>query len=116
MIKHHMGPGMDIILIAKKLKKSSKYYNSIKRHVQVLAYMVGKRENDDTFYFVSFRNIANELKHTESAIRCSVRYLARKGLTEYQKGLFTSNGEVFGSGYAATTMGSAVDRLLKDET
>lgn len=113
---HHMGPGMDIVLTAKRLKEASKHYETMKRHVKVLACFVEARDAYSDFYFRSFKSIAKELHCEISEIRRSARYLARRGLAEYQKGLFWKNGSVAGSGYAATSAGSAVLRLLEDKT
>lgn len=42
----------------------------------------------------------------ENKVRIYVRSLARKGLAEYVRGLFTEDGEVAGSGYSATYEGA----------
>lgn len=53
-----------------------------------------------------FRDIAKKTGLEERKVRCAVRSLARKGLTEYVRGLFDDDGMVAGSGYAATYEGA----------
>ena len=49
-------------------------------------------------------------------VRRIVRHLARKGLAEYHKGLFTEYGELAGSGYCITPQGlEVVDSAVTDD-
>lgn len=49
--------------------------------------------------------VADELKLEYSQVRRAVRSLAKKGLTEYLRGLMTEDGLVAGSGYCCTKEG-----------
>jgi hypothetical protein len=52
-----------------------------------------------------FRTIAEKTRMNISQTRRSVRSLARKGLAEYVRGLFSDDGAVAGSGYCCTREG-----------
>lgn len=52
------------------------------------------------------RYIAQETKLDLVQVRRSVRSLARKGYAEYHRGLFNDDGQVAGSGYAASFEGA----------
>jgi predicted transcriptional regulator len=60
---------------------------------------------DELFGYLSFKSIAKrsglDIKH----VRRTVRSLARKGLAEYGRGLWTEDGQVAGSGYCITDAG-----------
>jgi hypothetical protein len=60
----------------------------------------------DGFGFLNFRGIAARTKLKRKEIRRAARSLARKGLAEFQKGLWTEDGEVAGSGYGCTKAGA----------
>lgn len=60
-----------------------------------------------------FRGIVSRLKGLkneldERQVRIACRSLARKGLAEFQRGLFDQDGMVAGSGYSATEQGAAL--------
>jgi hypothetical protein len=59
-----------------------------------------------------FRTIAKETDLREAEVRKAVRALARKGLAEYHRGLFTEDGEAAGSGYCCTAAGFALYQSL----
>jgi hypothetical protein len=56
----------------------------------------------DDFGFLSFAGIARRGKIDPLSVRRSVRSLARKGLAQFEKGLWSDAGEPRGSGYCAT--------------
>lgn len=60
------------------------------------------------------RTIAKETKLEIFQVKRSVRSLARKGLTEYVRGLFDEDGMVAGSGYRATREGAVLVKGCKD--
>ena len=49
-------------------------------------------------------------------VRLAVRRLARKGLAEYHKGLWSEDGEPAGAGYCITFEGQDKLKELNDET
>lgn len=55
--------------------------------------------------YLAFKSIARRSGLDPSHVRRSVRALARKGLAEYGKGLWTDDGELAGSGYRCTDAG-----------
>jgi DNA-binding IclR family transcriptional regulator len=54
---------------------------------------------------LGFKAIARRSGLDPAHVRRSVRALARKGLAEYAKGLWTDDGELAGSGYRCTAAG-----------
>ena len=68
------------------------------RALQVLA----DGYNESSFYF---RGVAQESGLPLKIVRRIVRSLARKGLAEYNRGLFNDDGQVAGSGYGCTRAG-----------
>ena len=58
-------------------------------------------------YFFGFATLMFETKMERRDVRRIVRHLARKGLTEYAKGLWNEDGEPCGSGYRITDQGMA---------
>lgn len=101
---HRLGAGAEAISIAKRLKN--------KKHIRVLE-ALADRWGDDGFCFASFDVIAKDTELDRRLVRRTVRLLARKGLAEYAKGLFTEDGEVAGSGYAVTDLGRVVSEIVK---
>jgi hypothetical protein len=73
---------------------------------KVLVILVDDWSSDFPCYRFSF--IARETKLEIPQVRRACRSLARKGLTQYVRGLFTEDGEVAGSGYCATEKGAAL--------
>lgn len=79
---------------------------------KVLAVLVEEYDSDGPFY--TFAHIMrNGDLEDRKAVRRACRSLARKGLARYGRGLWTEDGEMFGSGYAATDAGL---RLSPPET
>ncbi len=58
--------------------------------------------------YMSFATIAADANVPLCRVRRTVRHLARKGLAQYARGLWTDEGRPFGSGYCATPAGRAV--------
>lgn len=59
----------------------------------------------DDFGYASFQMIAAESGLDPKCVRRTVRSLARKGLAEYGKGLWTEDGTPAGAGYRCTDAG-----------
>jgi hypothetical protein len=59
----------------------------------------------EDFGYLSFSATASRSGVELHRIRRSVRSIARKGLLEFGKGLWTEDGEVAGSGYGLTPAG-----------
>jgi len=72
----------------------------LKSHQAVL-----KALAEDEGYFFNFANLSFNAKMERKEVRRIVRHLARRGLTEFGKGLWTEDGEPAGSGYRITAAG-----------
>lgn len=59
----------------------------------------------DPEHYLPFAPVCEETKLPRNIVRRSIRALARKGLTEYQKGLCNDDGEFAGAGYRPTKQG-----------
>lgn len=59
-----------------------------------------------------FSLIENEIGIGRKAIRRACRSLARKGLTEYKRALWTEDGEPAGAGYGPTRAGAEIAKDL----
>lgn len=70
--------------------------------IKVLAALVSVSDG-----FLTFRGISQRTRMDRRTIRRACRSLTRKELAQYGKGLWTEDGEMFGSGYAATRKGAA---------
>jgi Mn-dependent DtxR family transcriptional regulator len=82
------------------------------REMQALNALAGIDED----HYLNFKAIARRSKLDPSYVRRSVRALARKGLAEYGKGLWTDEGELAGSGYRATAAGrAAASKPIEEE-
>lgn len=55
-----------------------------------------------------FRGIVAATKMELKEVRRACRSLAKKGLAQYERGLFNQDGEAAGSGYRATEEGAAL--------
>lgn len=75
------------------------------REMQALNALAGSYGGD--FDCLRFATIARRGGLDPKHVRRSVRALARKGLAEYVKGLWTEDGEPAGSGYRCTAAGFA---------
>ena len=71
----------------------------------VLEFLAAGWDGDQNCYY--FRGIVSALKLELKQVRRACRSLAKKGLAEYQRGLFDDEGRAAGSGYCATRAGAA---------
>lgn len=69
----------------------------------------------EDFGCLSFKTISEESGLDLKYVRRTVRSLARKGLAEYVRGLFTEEGMAAGSGYCCTTEGVAYMRKITEQ-
>lgn len=74
------------------------------RVLTALTDLGGEQNEGSCFYFIG---IARHAHMRKNDVRLACRSLARKGLTVYERGLFSDYGEggVAGSGYRATEAG-----------
>jgi hypothetical protein len=70
---------------------------------QVLAALASVANPD--FGFLSFAAIGRRVSLDRPVIRRACRSLTRKGLAKFSRGLWTDDGDMAGSGYAATAAG-----------
>jgi len=68
----------------------------------VLTCLQENRDDYCGFSFLSFRQIEDRIGLDRKKIRRACRSLARKGEAEFSSGLWTEDGGMAGSGYAAT--------------
>lgn len=71
---------------------------------KVLAFLV-EQYSYEGFGYCPFGTISANTQLERKVVRRACRLLARKGLAEYGKGLWTEDGEPAGSGYSATRAG-----------
>ena len=62
---------------------------------------------DTDFCVMSFATLASRSGLDRKLIRRTVRALARKGFAQYERGCWTDDGDMAGSGYRCTTEGYA---------
>jgi hypothetical protein len=74
------------------------------RERSILLIMAGA---DKDFGYFNFETLSKRTAIEKRIVRLDCRRMARKGLTEYGKGLCTDEGELAGSGYAITPAGRA---------
>lgn len=72
-------------------------------------------ECGEDFAFLSFRTLSSRTGIDRRQVRLDVRRMARKGWTQYGRGLWTDDGEMAGSGYAITDAGRAALQAQGDE-
>lgn len=70
--------------------------------------LVLSRYERDDFGYLNFSQIERKTGLDRKTIRRAVRSLARKGLTEFARGLCNEDGAFAGSGYACTHRGHMV--------
>lgn len=61
---------------------------------------------------VYFRTIARKVEMEVQQVRRITRHLARKGLAEYWRGLWTEDGDLAGAGYCITDKGREIANAL----
>lgn len=71
----------------------------------------GFNGEDDEWRAYYFRHVEKATGLTRSQTRRACRTLAGKRLAKYERGLFTEDGEVAGSGYRCTPAGRAALQL-----
>jgi DNA-binding MarR family transcriptional regulator len=102
-------------------KQQGKPMNLNDNEIKVLARLSAANED---FGCYGFAALIRQTRLNRKVVRRACRSLARKGLAEFHRGLFTEDGLVAGSGYAATYQGRkfyddikprdrAQERLLK---
>lgn len=70
---------------------------------KVLRFLVAEYTEDFGYY--DFAWIRQHVRLRRDVIRRACRSLARKGLTQYARGLSTDDGDFRGAGYSATKAG-----------
>ncbi len=73
---------------------------------KVLAALVDAYSTYEDFCFKGFAGIMSFTGLDRKTVRRAARSLARKGLAQYGRGLWTEDGEMAGSGYACTKAGA----------
>ena len=96
------GAGANVIIASRKLTRDQK---TILTALPI----------DTDFNFVTFAWLAEATDMPPRRARVVTRQLARKGLTEYQCGLFNMDGQVCGSGYALTDLGRVVAQVVAED-
>jgi hypothetical protein len=67
-------------------------------------------------WYLPFAPICDEWGLARNVVRRACRSLARKGLAEFESGLWDEDGEPAGSGYTATEAGRKAFAKLKEKT
>jgi hypothetical protein len=75
---------------------------------QVLKALVQGERYEGTFGVFNFAYLSEETGLERPQVRRACRSLARKGLAEFFKGLWSDEGKPAGSGYAATHAGEDI--------
>jgi len=105
---HKLGAGADALRQARLLIR-------LPESQKVLGGLVEIFEENNEFYFTSFASLAVRVELPPNKVRRIVRHLARRGLVEYQRGLFNQDGDLAGSGYGLSTLGRVVWNILNKE-
>lgn len=86
-----------------------------KREVPIL-HLLDEYTRPDGEFCVPFRRLSGEPKDSAwtREVRRIVRQLARKGMAELYRGLFTDDGMLCGSGYCITPAGRAALSVIKE--
>jgi len=77
-------------------------------HRMVLKALNKFTEEQGEWNYVNFKTLSEDTKMDRSEVRRIVRHLTRKGLAEFAKGLWTEDGDPYGSGYCITAKGIVV--------
>jgi hypothetical protein len=102
-------PALEILWFVKQL--TTLPYTNCQRRVLLAFHTKCVRDSDFVYY--GFEPIAQHTGLEWKRVRVLTRILARKGLLEYQAGLFTCDGEVAGAGYTITAKGRAVAQIIE---
>ena len=79
----------------------------------VLEALVAACREDSDFCCLNFDALSERAGLDRKLVRRACRYLARKALAEFQKGLWTDCGEPAGAGYGATPAGVELVKQLE---
>ncbi|MDP2410386.1 MAG: hypothetical protein Q8M26_08875 [Pseudolabrys sp.] len=79
------------------------------QELKVLRFLVRKWSEYGEFTYCSFAPIMCGTKLTRPDVRRACRSLKRKGLASFKAGLWTEDGEPYGSGYSCTKAGADFD-------
>jgi hypothetical protein len=77
-------------------------------HKKVLTALADSYSSYEDFCYSNFAGLSSETGLDRKQVRKSCRFLMRKGLAQFGRGLWTDDGEPAGSGYAATKAGAAL--------
>lgn len=80
-------------------------------HRKVLKFL-GEEYSVDGICFMGFDGISQGTGLDRKQVRRSCRFLTRKGLLAFGRGLWTEDGEPIGSGYGATKIGAELAETL----
>lgn len=95
------------------MTKQSEKLTARDRELKILSVLAEGRED---FGYFGFETISRQTRIERRVIRLDVRRMARKGFTQYGKGLWNGEGEPMGSGYAITPAGRALLQSQGDST
>lgn len=82
--------------------------------VKVLRRLSEDRFLGEDYGYLNFACLERDTGLPRQRVRFVCRLLARKGLTEYGRGLFTEDGAPFGSGYRITEAGADIIARLDE--
>lgn len=75
---------------------------------KVLSVLFEAYSDYEEFCYLNFKGIEVRCGLDRKTVRRAARSLARKGLAQYGRGLWTDGGEMAGSGYCCTKAGFAL--------
>lgn len=75
-------------------------------HKKVLAALAESYNDYEDFCYSNFQRLIADTGLDRATVRRSCRFLTRKGLAQFGRGLWTEDGEPAGSGYSATKAGA----------
>lgn len=102
---HPLGMGAEAIHIAKRLR--------VKLQIKTLVALNSAYHSESAYF--NFATLMERTGMTRSQVRRSCRALKRKGLADYQSGLWYDDGAPAGAGYAITALGKIVAEILDEE-
>lgn len=76
-------------------------------HTRELRILEALNEGTEDFGYFGFDTLSRRTQLERRQVRLDVRRMARKGWTQFGKGLWSDCGEPAGSGYAITDLGRA---------
>lgn len=84
------------------------------KEIIVLGVLEEIRREYDSFY-LGFDAIMQRSGLDRETVRLACRSLAKQGLAEYRRGLWTEDGEMAGSGYGCTRKGADLVKSIAPE-